>query len=130
MSMQQLMLGVTPAVIELGATKNLASGGGGGAGVASVSVNADGSFTGTVTPAGSGAFSSTWITPQGAASGGYSVRATLNSGAVSSGTTGSDLALSSNRVWQCVGAASANLTLEIKVGGTVRDSVTVTLAGS
>lgn len=69
------------------------------------------------------------------ASSAYECRATLNSGALSSGTTGSWLALSSSREWTCVDSivdgspAQANLTMEIRNASTlvVQDSATITL---
>lgn len=69
------------------------------------------------------------------ASSAYECRATLNSGTLSSGTTGSWLALSSSREWTCVDSISdaspveANLTIEIRNASTlvVQDSATVTL---
>ncbi len=58
-----------------------------------------------------------WVTPTGNANL-YEVRATLNSGAVSSGTTGSWLALTSTRTWtvtrSVIGTSNANLTIEVR----------------
>ena len=58
-----------------------------------------------------------WVTPTGNANL-YEVRATLNFGAVSSGTTGSWLALTSTRTWtvtrSVIGTANANLTIEVR----------------
>jgi hypothetical protein len=72
-----------------------------------------------------------WIRPTSAAPGSYEVRATLNSGTLTSGTTGSWLALSTTREWTVErtlnGISSANLTIEIRRGTTVLDSATVTL---
>ncbi len=73
-----------------------------------------------------------WVTPTSNA-GLYEVRATLNSGAVSSGTTGSWLALTSTRTWTVtrgtVGVSSANLTIEVRLvgGSTVLASAPVVL---
>lgn len=63
-----------------------------------------------------------WVIPNGNASL-YEVRATLNSGTLSSGTTGSWLALTSTRTWtvtrSVIGVSTANLTIEIRrIGGT------------
>ena len=63
-----------------------------------------------------------WVLPNGNASL-YEARATLNSGTLSSGTTGSWLALSSTRTWtvtrSIVGVSTANLTIEIRrIGST------------
>lgn len=72
-----------------------------------------------------------WVIPNGNANL-YEARATLNSGAVSSGTTGSWLALSSTQTWtvtrSVVGTSTANLTIEIRLAGgpgTILASATV-----
>ena len=62
----------------------------------------------------------------------YEVKATLNSGALTTGTTGSWLALSSTRTWTvstALGAAQAVLTIEIRRIGSslVLATITVTL---
>ncbi len=66
-----------------------------------------------------------WVTPTANANL-YEVRATLNSGAVSSGPTGSWLALTSTRTWtvtrSVIGTSNANLTIEVR---RVSDSVVV-----
>ena len=73
----------------------------------------------------------TWL--KSGANSDYEVRATLNSGAVQSGTTGSWLALTSDRAWECIvtglGTATANLTIEVRDDTTleVLDSATVDL---
>jgi hypothetical protein len=66
-----------------------------------------------------------WLT-NGAASN-YAVHATLNSGTLSSGTTGSWLSMSSSRSWETNG--SANLTIKIRDAHTLTelDSCTVSL---
>lgn len=65
------------------------------------------------------------------ASADYEVRATLTSGSVSSGTTGSWLALSTTREWTrgpTIGFSHANLTIEIRLtGGALLDSAEVSL---
>lgn len=80
---------------------------------------------------GSGIAVETWIEPTSAASGSYEVKATVTAGALSSGTTGSWLALSSNRSWSVgpvtLGNANATLTIEIRKDGVVLDSATITL---
>lgn len=74
-----------------------------------------------------------WISPASEAPGPYSVRATVLSGSLSSGTTGSWLALTSNRSWSrtrtSVGTSSCQLQLEISPNGgtTVIKTVTFTL---
>lgn len=76
-----------------------------------------------------------WIVPQ-VGMGSYEARATLNSGSVTSGTTGSYLALSSTRAWSIlrssVGTTSAGLTIEIRLIGsaTVLATATVTLSAN
>lgn len=95
---------------------------------ASYSVNSNG--TETSSPA---AISNTWLLI-GAASD-YEVRATLNSGTLSSGTTGVWLDCATSRTWtvtrttDAAGITSANLTIEIrrKSDGVVLDSATVVL---
>lgn len=62
-----------------------------------------------------------WIAPTSQA-GNYEVYATLTSGALSSGTTGSWLALSTSREWSCFAGAGnieqATITIEIRRIGT------------
>lgn len=59
----------------------------------------------------------------------YEVRATLDSGALTSGTTGSWLALSTTRTWYCaqggIGTKTADLTIEIRRAS---DSVVIATA--
>ena len=60
----------------------------------------------------------------------FEVRATLNSGSLSSGTTGTWLSLGTTRTWtvqETAGTKTANLTIEIRRAsdGTVLDSCTV-----
>ena len=72
------------------------------------------------TRSGSATDEGDWIIPKGAAGGDYEVRATVNSGSVTGDTTGSWLALSSDRSWLVTrtddgaGTDSANLTIEIR----------------
>jgi hypothetical protein len=74
-------------------------------------LNANGSFVST------GEAGGFWITPQ-EGMGSFEVRATLNSGSLTSGTTGVWLALNANRSWLVeqfsVGDTSANLTMQIR----------------
>lgn len=62
-----------------------------------------------------------WVTPTFAANN-YEVFATLSSGALSSGTTGSWLALSSDRSWRCsqigTGVRAATLAMQVRQIGT------------
>jgi hypothetical protein len=73
----------------------------------------------------------TWVSPAPTSPGSYEVKATVTAGALSSGTTGSWLALSSNRSWSVgpvtLGNANATLTIEIRKDGVVLDSATITL---
>lgn len=78
-----------------------------------------------------------WITPKAAAGSAYDVRVTVNSGSLSSGTSGSWLSLGSSRSWGVSvssggGAASANITIEIRKAssGVVQASTTITISAS
>jgi hypothetical protein len=76
-----------------------------------------------------------WVVPKDVAPSDYEVRATLNSGSLSSGTVGSWLALTSNRSWSvsAVGSSSsqtADLTLEIRQGANVLASAVYSLSAS
>jgi hypothetical protein len=81
---------------------------------------------------GSASFIEDWVTPNGAASN-YEALVTVTSGTLSSGTSGSWVALSSTRDWSVtqssVGTKTCVFTVDIrKVGtGTVLDSATITL---
>lgn len=74
-----------------------------------------------------------WIFPTSAAGANYEARATVNSGSLTSGTTGSWIALSSSRSWTLdqtsVGAISCNLTIEIRHATSlaVLDTASITL---
>ena len=88
----------------------------------------------TVTTGGGGTVDvGDWITPISAAGANYEVRATVNSGSLTSGTTGSWLALSSTRTWTLtqttVASSACELLIEIRNTSTtiVMDSSTVTL---
>lgn len=73
----------------------------------------------------------TWLLA--GAAGDYEVRATLDSGAITSGTTGTWLALSASYAWEVlrtsVGTTTAELTIEIRDAATleVLDTASVTL---
>lgn len=73
-----------------------------------------------------------WVTPKSAA-GNYECKATVTSGSLTSGTTGSWLALTSDRSWTCqrstIGTRDATLSIEIRKTGTttVLDTATITL---
>jgi len=73
-----------------------------------------------------------WVTPNGDASN-YECRATLLSGTLSSGTTGSWLPLTSTRDWHVlrtfIGTNSASILVEIRpISGSVVASATISLS--
>lgn len=59
-----------------------------------------------------------WIAPKAAAGAGYECRATVTSGALSSGTTGSWLNLGTTRTWSVVetGSSSSTATITVEIG--------------
>lgn len=75
----------------------------------------------------------TWITPTSSAGAAYEVRATIVSGSLTSGTTGTWQALNANRTWTLtrfsVGLSETILTIEIRRAsdGAVLTSATITL---
>lgn len=98
---------------------------------ATIEFNADGNVYQTTTGSGRAQIDSAldWIRPASAASGSYEIRATVNSGTVSSGSaTGSWLALSTTRSWSTT--TSVNLTIEIRLGSNVLDSGTYSLSAT
>jgi hypothetical protein len=105
---------------------------GAGTQTATYTLESDGDVV-TATTGGGSVDAGDWIVPKASAPSDYEVRATLVSGTLSTGTTGSWLALSSNRSWTLqrvtVGAATqVTLTIEIRKGsGAVLASATVTL---
>jgi hypothetical protein len=105
---------------------------GGGSQTATYTLESDGDIVRVTTPLGSADIGD-WISPKASAPSNYEVLATLNSGTLTSGTTGSWLALTSNRSWTLtraiVGAAdTVNLTIQIRKGsGSTLASATVTL---
>lgn len=103
-------------VVELGSNKALVDIGNNDA--VTVSLNSSGAWTGT---ADSGAFTSTWVTPGGAAAG-YDVKATVLSGTITSGTTGSFLNLGTTRTWTNILGTVGVMRLDIF---TTADHVTV-----
>lgn len=98
-----------------------------GAGLAGYRLNADG-FAYERLSAGGGYTNllEAWIVPQTGMSG-YESRATLNSGALSTGTTGSWQSLSLSQSW--ASTTTANLTIEIRDATTlaVLDSAVIFL---
>jgi hypothetical protein len=102
--------------------------GGAGTITCSYSIESDGDIVGD--PAGD---LGDWIIPRALAGANYEVRATLNSGSLFAGTTGSWLGLGTTRTWTVQrttpGTQDANLTIEIRpVSGSVLDSALVTLS--
>lgn len=86
----------------------------------------------TETPTGTYNYIEDWVTPNGAASS-YECYVTVTSGTLSSGTSGSWLALSSTRDWTVtrttLGTKTCTFTVDIRKVGTttVLDSATITL---
>lgn len=105
---------------------------GAGSQTATYTLESDGDVVTATTPGGS-VDAGDWIDPKASAPSDYEVRATLNSGTLTSGTTGSWLALTSNRSWTLtrvvIGAATqVDLTIEIRKGsGATLASASVTL---
>lgn len=83
--------------------------------------------------AGTGSLGS-WISPLYAAGGNYEARVTMNSGSLTTGTTGTWLPLSSTRLWTLdrttLGTATCTFTVEIRLAasGGVLDSAIITLS--
>lgn len=77
-----------------------------------------------------------WIAPKSAAGANYEVRCTVNSGSLSSGTTGSWLSLGTSRSWVVAvssggGSATANVTIEIRrASGATLDSATISISAN
>ena len=105
---------------------------GSGSQTATYTLESDGDVMTATTPGGS-VDAGDWIDPKASAPSDYEARATLNFGTLSSGTTGSWLALSTTRSWTLqqiiVGVADqVELTIEIRKGaGAALASATVTL---
>lgn len=72
-----------------------------------------------------------WANPKALAPGSYEVRATVESGSVSSGTTGSWLALTSTRTWTVertsTGVSEATILVEIRLSTTVLTAARIAL---
>jgi len=105
---------------------------GSGTQTATYTLESDGDVV-TATTGGGSVDAGDWIDPKANAPSDYECRATLNSGTLTSGTTGSWLALTSNRSWSLqqitIGQATqVDLTIEIRKGsGATLASATVTL---
>lgn len=120
----------TPGTVTLDATY-APTAAGSGVQSASFSLESDGDI------AINGSDVGDWLSPKSAAPSLYEVRATVVSGSVSSGTTGSWLALTSTRTWTRLdsdnngSAQECVLTIEVRYnGGAVLDSSTVTLTAN
>lgn len=87
------------------------------------------------TSAGTGAIEN-WVNPTGAAGANYEARVTVNTGTLTSGTTGTWTALSSTQTWNVtrstVGTKACNITVEIRLTstGAVLDSATIDLSAN
>lgn len=97
----------------------------GGTASASIAVNSTGTVTGT------NVSTYDWVLPH-ANAGNYEIRATIFSGTLTSGTTGTWLALSASRTWnkQSTGTdATCVLTMELRIAATglIVKTVTFTL---
>lgn len=105
---------------------------GAGTQTATYTLESDGDVISATTSGGS-VDEGDWIDPKASAPSDYEVQATLNAGTLTSGTTGSWLALTSNRSWSLqqitIGQATqVDLTIEIRKGsGATLASATVTL---
>jgi len=106
---------------------------GAGTQTATYTLESDGDVV-TATTDGGSVDAGDWISPKASAPSDYEVKATLNAGTLTSGTTGSWLALTSNRSWsvtQIVNSGSSNaadLTIEIRKGsGATLATASVTL---
>lgn len=129
-AMQAIIGSVGGAVVSLSGVA--VSSTGTGTQTATYTLESDGDVIRATTPGGS-VDAGDWIAPKSAAPSDYEVRATLVSGTLSTGTTGSWLALSSNRTWTlqqvAIGTATqVSLTIEIRKGtGAALASASVTL---
>lgn len=128
------MTGITAALAASGVPRiTLADGTTSSSGLpnqtATYTLEADGDII-TATTAGGSTDAGDWIAPKAAAGGNYEVKATIVSGSVSSGTTGSWLALSSDRTWTrsrvTTGTDTLVLTIEIRRTGTTTVLATCT----
>jgi hypothetical protein len=104
---------------------------GAGTQTATYTLESDGDVI-TATKGGGSVDAGDWIAPKTSAPSDYEVRATLDSGTLSTGTTGSWLALTSNRTWTvtriAVGSETASITVEIRKGsGATLASASITL---
>lgn len=125
-----MLLGSGGATVQIPAGSVTDSGIGGAQ--ATISFQSDGDVTATTLSSGT-VDAGDWIIPKSAAPGSYTIRADIVSGAVDDGTTGSDLALTSNQSWSVIsnsGEEQCVLTISIKLGSTVLKSREVTLTAT
>lgn len=102
--------------------------------IAGIQLNTDGTISTTLTPSGTESVGTDWLSGGGTTeAANWSVKATATSGTVSTGTTGSWLALTSARAWTkqqtTIGNTQVVLSLEFsRDGGTTTSStISVTL---
>lgn len=99
---------------------------------ASLTLENDGDIVRVTTDAGT-ADVGDWITPKSAAGGAYEVYVTVNSGTLSSGTSGSWLSLGTSQTWTraCLdgGSESVSITVELRkaASGVVMATSTISL---
>lgn len=98
--------------------------------VAYFTLRSDGVAEYYASPSGTGTISGQWVLPADMAPF-YECRATVTSGSLDSGTTGSWLALTSNRSWSITqsgfGSRSCIFTLDVGYAGSSSPVVTVTI---
>jgi hypothetical protein len=93
--------------------------GGAGAQTATYTLSNAGQASRATTGGGTVNIASQWVRPTSAAGAVYECRATVTSGALSTGTAGTWLALNTTRAWTVsiavIGTAAATITVEIRV---------------
>ena len=105
----------------------------GTAATAKYELQSDGDIIGNGVAGGGDVDIGDWVEPRAAAGGDYECKVTINSGSLTTGTSGSWLALSSTRTWTIVqgvlGSSNVNFTVEIRLVGstTTLDSATIDL---
>ncbi len=111
--------GLAVPVVLLSAITDLADVQSASASEATITLQADGDIV-TYTTADGTLDIGDWIAPKSAAGANYEARVTVNSGSLTTGTTGSWLSLGSDRTWGAVdlvgdlSPVAANVTIEIR----------------
>lgn len=121
------------AAVSMGGNRTLSSSGGGGSGNSTLIAGNNGAFTGTVSPGGSGAFSSNWVVPTYFAGAAYDIKTTVTGGSFTlDPSAGSFISLGTSRTWTKVGAGTVTATMVIRdaVSLVVLDTITISLTGS